>query len=129
MLELRPGYFGGNRAAVGGTQPDHLGRPGLEPLAPGRGSRAASVEVGPVSTERLLGEKASRGRVSARAASAADCFEAALAALAFVGLRIAKLLKDRRIGPDVGERLDTRVAGADRQIAARIDLADVRDET
>src|SRR5215831_7533084 len=92
------------------------------------GSGAPAIEVGAVGAERLFGqERAGRG-IRPRAAAAANRVVAAIVALAFERLRIAELLEDRRVVPDVLERLHARVAGGDRQVPAGIDAAFVRDE-
>src|SRR3954453_16945130 len=86
------------------------------------------VEIGSIRAEWLLGEKASGGRIGAGAAAAAQCLIAALAALALERIGVPQLLEHRRVVPDVLEVMLPRVAGADRQVAARIHVAFVGDE-
>src|SRR5262245_168790 len=88
---------------------------------------APAIEVGAVGTERFLGQKRAGGGVGAGAAAAANPAVAALAALPFERARIAELLKHGRVVPDGPEALHARVAGADRQVAARIDAPFVGD--
>src|SRR5207248_9080820 len=85
--------------------------------------------LGLVRAERLFGEETAGRGVRARAAAAADREIPALAALPFVRVRIPELLEHARRAPDVFERLNARIARADRQVPARVHQAFVRDET
>src|SRR3954470_2100134 len=81
-----------------------------------------------IRTERLFREERSGRGIGTGAAAAADGAVPARAALAFVALEVAQPREHRRSVPDLGERRRARVAGADRQISARIDDAFVRHE-
>src|SRR5829696_9034244 len=90
--------------------------------------RVPPHRFGLVRAEGLLGEEAAGGGVGAGAAAAAECLVAAVVALAFERRRIAQVAEYRRVVPDSGEALRPGVAGVDREIAAGIDAALVRDE-
>jgi hypothetical protein len=68
---------------------------------------ARDIEIGPVGTERLLGEKAAGRGVRSRAAAAAQRLIAALAALALERVGVSELLEDRRVVTDVLELTST----------------------
>src|SRR5262245_17227870 len=99
----------------------------MKPSSDGRIPRC--VEIRPIRAERLLGQIAPGRGIRTGAAAAADAPVAALAALAFVAVGVAQRRKYRRVVPDVLEARQPCVASADRQVAARVDLPDVRYET
>ncbi len=81
-----------------------------------------------VGAERLLGQVVAVVRERARAASAADPFVLADPALPGERGRVAQLLEHRGLRPDVGEALLADVAGAHREVPARVDVSGVGHE-
>src|SRR5262245_52822556 len=84
--------------------------------------------IGAMCAERFFGQKRSGSSVGSCATAPATRVVTALAAFPLQRVGIAQILEHQRLVPDVLEALDSRVAGTDRQIAARVDPAFVRDE-
>src|SRR5690348_6223133 len=82
-----------------------------------------------VHTERLFFQKVSGSGKGASPAAHANIAEFAAAALPFQVAGIAKGIEHSGFFPDVDESLLPEIAGNRGQIAARINLAFVRDET
>ncbi len=82
-----------------------------------------------VYAERLFVEIITGPSEGAGAASQADIAKFAAAALPFQVAGVAQLVEHGGICPNVSERLPTQIASDDRQVAAGVNLALVRNET